>query len=107
MSNKEISEELGLSLSTVGVHLWRLFKKIGVHTRKHAVDRAKEIGFFLDQNLLKNREHVWAERNKLSQEMYEYITTLKSLSPEERRMQAYLVTKYDMIFGGAYDYLSF
>ena len=107
MTNKEISAELGLSLSTVGVHLWLLFKKMGVRKRGHALARAKEQGFFVDQNLLKNGEHVWAERNKLSQEMYEYIKTLKSLSPEERRMQACLVTKYDIIFGGAYDYLSF
>jgi two-component system uhpT operon response regulator UhpA len=43
-SDKELAEVLGISPGTVHVHLARLFKKLGVHTRQEAL-RA-----FLDLN---------------------------------------------------------
>jgi DNA-binding CsgD family transcriptional regulator len=36
MSNKAIAQELGLSEHTVKVHCWRLFIRIGVHSRTQA-----------------------------------------------------------------------
>lgn len=37
MSNKEISEELGINEHTVKVHLWRLFRRIEVKSRTQAI----------------------------------------------------------------------
>lgn len=37
MSNLAISAEMGVSVHTVNVHLWRLYKRIGVHSRAQAL----------------------------------------------------------------------
>ncbi|HMS26753.1 MAG TPA: response regulator transcription factor [Burkholderiaceae bacterium] len=44
MSNKEISEELGINEHTVKVHLWRLFRRIEVKSRTQAIFYARQQG---------------------------------------------------------------
>lgn len=44
MTNADIAAELGVSVNTVKTRLRRLFAKLGVHDRKHAVNRAEELG---------------------------------------------------------------
>ena len=40
----EIANELFLSVNTVGTHTRHLYAKLGVHTRRDAVDRARALG---------------------------------------------------------------
>ncbi len=40
-SNRDIAEELGISINTVKTHCANIYGKLGVHNRGHAVNRAK------------------------------------------------------------------
>lgn len=44
MSNKDITEELGINEHTVKVHLWRLFRRIDVKSRTQAIFYARQQG---------------------------------------------------------------
>ena len=44
LSNKKITEELFISLSTVKTHIRNIYSKIDVHSRTKAIIRAKELG---------------------------------------------------------------
>ena len=43
LSNREIADELYLSVNTVKVYASRLYSKLGVHRRGEAVARAQEL----------------------------------------------------------------
>lgn len=47
LSNREMSEELGLSEHTIKVHLWRLFQRLGVKSRTQALYFARQNGLIL------------------------------------------------------------
>ena len=44
LSNREIADELGISEHTVKVHLWRLFRRIGVKSRTQTIHYARMHG---------------------------------------------------------------
>ena len=44
LSNREIAEHLGISELTVKVHLWRLFRRLGVKSRTQAIHTARTNG---------------------------------------------------------------
>ncbi len=44
LSNREIAEELGSSEHTVKVHLWRLFRRVGVKSRTQTIHYARVHG---------------------------------------------------------------
>lgn len=44
LSNREIADQLGISEHTVKVHLWRLFRRMGVKSRTQAVHFARTHG---------------------------------------------------------------
>ncbi len=44
LSNRDIAEELGISEHTVKVHLWRLFRRLGVKSRTQTVHHARTHG---------------------------------------------------------------
>ena len=44
LSNRDIAEHLGISEHTVKVHLWRLFRRLGVKSRTQAVYTARTNG---------------------------------------------------------------
>lgn len=45
LTNLEITKKLNVSEHTVKVHLWRLFRRIGVHSRSQATHFARENGW--------------------------------------------------------------
>ncbi len=47
MSNRDIAEALGISEHTVKVHLWRLFKRIGVNSRTQMLHYARVNGLLI------------------------------------------------------------
>ena len=46
LSNRDIAERLGISEHTVKVHLWRLFRRLGVKSRTQAIHTARLNGLF-------------------------------------------------------------
>ena len=44
LSNRDIAQELGISEHTVKVHLWRLFRRIGVKSRTQTLHYARSHG---------------------------------------------------------------
>lgn len=44
LSNRDIAEELGISEHTVKVHLWRLFRRLGVKSRTQTIHYARTHG---------------------------------------------------------------
>jgi DNA-binding NarL/FixJ family response regulator len=47
LSNRDIAERLSISEHTVKVHLWRMFKRMGVKSRTQAVHQAKASGWLV------------------------------------------------------------
>lgn len=45
LSNREMAETLGISEHTIKVHLWRMFRRLGVQSRTQAVYYARTHGF--------------------------------------------------------------
>ena len=44
LQNKEIADELGVSVETVKTHIKSIFQKLDVSNRREAIDKAKELG---------------------------------------------------------------
>ena len=44
LSNREIADQLGISEHTVKVHLWRLFRRLGVKSRTQTLHFARRHG---------------------------------------------------------------
>ena len=47
LSNRDIAEKLGISEHTVKVHLWRLFKRLGVNSRTQTLHYARVNGLLI------------------------------------------------------------
>lgn len=53
LSNREIAQKLYLSISTVKVHTYNIYGKLGVHSRTQAVAKARALGILKDEGLNK------------------------------------------------------
>lgn len=42
--HKDIAREMGLSHTTVGSHVSSIYKKLGVHHKQDAIERARDLG---------------------------------------------------------------
>jgi len=47
LSNRDIAAELSISEHTVKVHLWRLFRRLGVKSRTQTLHFARMHGFLM------------------------------------------------------------
>lgn len=47
MRNEEISQELGLSIHTVKLHLYRLYQRLGVRSRTQLIAKSHQMGWLL------------------------------------------------------------
>jgi LuxR family maltose regulon positive regulatory protein len=49
LSNREIAQKLYLSNSTVKVHTYNIYRKLGVHSRTQAVAKARALGILTEE----------------------------------------------------------
>ena len=54
MSNQKIAQELNISENTIGSHLVKAFRKLGVQSRTEAVMSVLKEGYFTIENLIGN-----------------------------------------------------
>lgn len=90
MSNKEIANNLNINEHTVKVHMWRLFKKLGVKSR------AKVLTKIHSADLLINTP---AARFGLFFDMYKYIKySAKPKNPLQINQLKKITDQYELIF---------
>jgi ATP/maltotriose-dependent transcriptional regulator MalT len=65
-SNKRVARTLGISAETVKSHVKRVFIKLDVNTRAHAVARAQSLGLF-------GRKFVWSRNVIAIREVHDSV----------------------------------